>query len=333
MPLYRNIPIFLPELACKNKCIFCNQQTISGTHSIPQPHNVAAIIEEHIATIPPNAHIQVAFFGGSFTGLPMATQIQYLQAVQPYISRGNVQGIRISTRPDYITHDIVTILSDYGVQEIELGVQSIHNDVLLASGRGHTVEHIEQAVHIIHNHKISLGLQMMIGLPGDTHAKAVETAQTIIDLGARSTRIYPTLVIAHTPLAELYKKGLYTPLSLDEAVTITKDIYRLFVSNSITVLRVGLHPSKDLHNPEYVLAGPFHHAFKELVETEIWWDIFEKQLPSSHKKIEIHVPHNQIQYAIGYNATNKQKLQKHFDSVNFIASNHIQEYECTYRYY
>ncbi|HPH16148.1 MAG TPA: radical SAM protein, partial [Bacteroidales bacterium] len=167
MTEYRNIPIFLPELACPHQCVFCNQQHISGSLTIPQPKEIYLIIEQNLATMLPDAHIQVAFFGGSFTGLPLDIQHAYLQAVQPYIIQGRVAGIRLSTRPDYITHEIVNMLANYGVQEIELGVQSVHNDVLLKSGRGHTYEDIQRASAIILQSNIRLGLQMMIGLPGD----------------------------------------------------------------------------------------------------------------------------------------------------------------------
>lgn len=329
---YRNIPIFLPELACPHQCVFCNQQYISGTYTIPQPTNVVEIIEQHIATISPDAYIQVAFFGGSFTGIPIDTQKKYLEVVQPYIQQGVIKGIRVSTRPDYITPEIVSMLARYGVQEIELGAQSVHADVLKLSGRGHTFEHIQQASSIILKSGLRLGLQMMIGLPSDSHEKAIETAQTIIDLGAHSTRIYPTLVIEHTALATMYRRGQYTPLSLEQAVAITKDVYSLFKLHKVTVLRVGLHPSKDLHNSEYVLAGPFHPSFKEMVETQLWYDILTRTIPQVKASVNIHVPQSQIQYAIGYNSANKHALQQIIGNVTFVPNSTLADYECTYSY-
>lgn len=333
MTEYRNIPIFLPELACPHQCVFCNQQHISGSLTIPQPKEIYLIIEQNLATMLPDAHIQVAFFGGSFTGLPLDIQHAYLQAVQPYIIQGRVAGIRLSTRPDYITQEIVHMLANYGVQEIELGAQSVHNDVLLKSGRGHTYEDIQRASAIILQNNIRLGLQMMIGLPGDSYDKAIKTAKTIIELGAHSTRIYPTLVIEHTQLASMYRKRKYSPLSLTDAVQITKDVYQLFVQHGVTVLRVGLHPSKDLHNPEVLLAGPYHQSFKELVETALWADIFEKQIPITTGHIQIFVPSAQIQFAIGHKSVNKIYLQQHIGKVTFIPHKELLPYECTYSYH
>lgn len=332
MSEYRNIPIFLPELACPHQCVFCNQQHISGANSIIQPHEIRKIIEQYRSTMPHDAHVQVAFFGGSFTGLSLEIQKSYLQAVQPYIKEGVVAGIRLSTRPDYISQEIVEMLVQYGVQEIELGAQSIHDDVLFHSGRGHTFEHIRQASALILQHNIRLGLQMMIGLPGDSYDKAIATAKTIIDLGAHTTRIYPTLVIEHTPLATLFRNGLYTPLSLNEAVRITKDVYRLFIQHGVTVLRVGLHPSKDLENPKLLLAGPYHQSFKELVETALWADIFEKHIPICSGHIYINVPASQIQFAIGHNSVNKQALQQQIGQVTFVPHSELSPYECSYSY-
>lgn len=331
--MYRNIPIFLPELACNHKCVFCNQQHISGVYSIPTYADVQRIIEQHLATIPAQAYIQVAFFGGSFTGLDVATQKSYLEVVQPYLRSNQIKGIRLSTRPDYITREIVEMLIDYGVEEIELGAQSTNDYVLKKSARGHTRQQIIDASQIIVSHKVKLGLQMMIGLPGDTKESALTTAQDIIDFGANSTRIYPTLVVDNTPLAAMYKAGMYKPMDLSEAVDIAKEVYKLFLKHNITVLRVGLHPSKDLQSDSFLLAGPHHYSFKELVETKIWEEIIFSKLTYNHQHIHITIPASQIQYAIGYKSENKKMLLQKFKTVTFAEDAYMQNYECAISYY
>src|SRR5690606_37776040 len=210
MPNHVNIPIFLPEIACKNQCVFCNQQKITGTKHIPSAQEINSKIALHLSTIAPDTTIQIAFFGGSFTGLPLQLQEQYLGIAYSYIAQGLVSGIRISTRPDYITETNLQLLKRYGVQESELGAQSLDDDVLRLSKRGHSSDTIRNAARMIHEHGFSLGLQMMIGLPGDTYSKAMNTAESIIDCKAESTRIYPCLVIANTELARLYASKQYT---------------------------------------------------------------------------------------------------------------------------
>ena len=267
--LHSNIPIFLPQLACPHQCIFCNQNHISSQNDVPSPHEARTIIERNLATIPRNYDIQIAFFGGSFTCLPLEIQESYLQVAQPFIENGSVSGIRISTRPDYIDDDILRMLKRYRVTDIELGAQSTNDEVLRKSGRGHDRNAIQNAAEKINAYGFQLGLQMMLGLPGDTLETSLQTARDIIAFGAKTTRIYPTLVVADTPLAKLYEQGKYTPLSLEQAVEWTSRIYTLFVENNVTVLKVGLHPNKDFTSNKYLLAGPFHQSFKEVVLSNI----------------------------------------------------------------
>jgi histone acetyltransferase (RNA polymerase elongator complex component) len=330
---HRNIPIFLPELACPHQCVFCNQSHISGQKGIPSVEEVVEIIERNLETIPSDYTVQIAYFGGSFTGLSIELQEKYLQIAQPYIVSGKIQGIRLSTRPDYISEKIIETLIKYGVQEIELGAQSCHDDVLRISGRGHSFEDIRAACELILSKKLRLGLQMMIGLPGDTFEKSLHTAKIIISLGAHSTRIYPTLVIKNTSLADLYAQGKYKPLSLDEAVRWTKELYLLFEQNNVKVLRTGLHPSEDLMNPEFLLAGPFHASFKELVMTKIWNDIFSNTLPKKKGSVIIQIPPNQLNFAIGYQSSNRNMLQETFGNVQFKGDNTLHNYEFTYSYH
>lgn len=316
-----NIPIFIPELACPNRCIYCNQRYISGQLQAVKPEEIKQIIEQHLATFIRPSEVELAFFGGSFTGIDEKDMLTYLQIVQPYIEQGEIKSIRISTRPDYINEKILDILQQYNVKDIELGAQSLNEEVLAFAKRGHTVRDVENASQLIKSYGFSLGLQMMIGLPLDTVEKSKETAKKILKLGAESTRIYPTLVINNTDLADLYRQNKYKALSLDEAVDWTAEIYKILSQSSIKILRVGLHPSEALINGTELLAGPFHVSFKELVLTKIWQEKFEK-LPINTKTILVNP--KEINYAIGYNSKNKQLLQKKFPYLKFISDSNVE---------
>ncbi|MBK8806698.1 MAG: radical SAM protein [Bacteroidales bacterium] len=195
MPSHVNIPIFIPEKACPHRCIFCNQANISGQKVAPKPSEVKAIIDTYLNTIPSDRKKQVAFFGGSFTGIAIEEQKEYLEVVAPYIENRQIEGIRVSTRPDYIDITKLELLKSYHVKAIELGAQSFNQEVLHLSSRGHTVEDTINAAGLINEYGFELGLQMMLGLPGDTAESATFTAQEIVRLKAQTTRIYPALVI------------------------------------------------------------------------------------------------------------------------------------------
>ncbi len=316
-----NIPVFIPELACPNQCIYCNQRHISGQLQVVKPEEVKQIIEQHLATFIKPSHVELAFFGGSFTGIEEKDMITYLETVQPYIEQGDVKNIRISTRPDYINERILEILKKYNVKNIELGAQSLDEEVLNFAKRGHTVKDVENASQLIKSYGFSLGLQMMIGLPLDTLEKSKQTAHKIISLGAESTRIYPTLVINNTELADLYKKGQYKALTLEEAVEWTAEIYKIFSKTDIIILRVGLHPSESLINGEQLLAGPFHVSFKELVLTRLWQEKFDT-LSANTKTIIVNP--KEINYAIGYNSRNKKNLQEKQPNLKFISDLNVE---------
>ena len=311
---HRVIPIFIPQKACPFQCAYCNQFAIAGQDHILTPEEVDGIIRQHLSTISADCHIRIAFFGGSFTGMSMEEQNAYLDIAYPYVQNGTVQGIQLSTRPDYIDPEILENLKRHGVSLIELGAQSLNDEVLHAAHRGHTVQQVEEASAMIRQHGFELGLQMMIGLPGDTKGKAMRTAQLIADFGAACTRIYPTLVVPHTRLAIDFAEGRYQPLSLEEAVDWCKDLYPFFQERGITVLRMGLHPSENLLTGSGYIAGPFHVSFKELVLSAIWHDRILNQLhgnPQSEAIID--VPAGEINYAVGYGGCNR----KSFPNVTF----------------
>jgi histone acetyltransferase (RNA polymerase elongator complex component) len=321
-----HIPIFIPDYGCPVRCIFCNQKTITSTVTIPTISEVQAHIDTWLKTIPPaDSHIEIAFFGGNFTGIPEVAQQAYLEAAYPYIQQGKVHSIRLSTRPDAISEEILLRLKKFGVQGIELGAQSMSNKVLLAVGRGHTAEDTIRASALILKHGFTLGLQMMVGLPGDDAETALKTAQQIIDLGAHETRIYPLLVIKNTELENQYRQGLYTPLTLEEAVNQTAPIYELFEKNKVVILKVGLHPSEGFNSGEELIAGPYHPNFRELVLSKIWSDRLEKELAEggSGQKIQITVNPQDINAAVGFGGVNKKALLRRFASVEYKQDKNI----------
>lgn len=298
-------------LACPHRCIYCNQFVISGQQKLPDVQDVVSLIERNLATMPVGAHKRVAFFGGSFTCLPMSIQNRYLDVVQPYLQSCRIEGVQLSTRPDYIDDAILQNLKNKGVTLIELGAQSLDDDILKRCGRGHTVEDVRRASERIRNYDMDLGLQMMIGLPGDTLETAMRTAEQIVAFGASCTRIYPTLVVEGTALADDYLSGDYVPLTLEESVEWCKELYCYFTAHNVTILRMGLHPTQDLRSGEHLLAGPFHISFKELVLTALWRDrIRERIAQEGRGDVVVGVPSAEINYAVGYQSANRKRFPK-----------------------
>ncbi|MEE4178221.1 MAG: radical SAM protein [Bacteroides sp.] len=316
-----NIPFFIPELGCPHQCIFCDQHRISGTVKVPRPGELSAQVGAYLATFADGEkEVEVAFFGGNFTGLPLAEQEAYLAAAAPWIRNGKVQGIRLSTRPDYITEENLQLLRRYGVSSIELGAQSMDEEVLRLSGRGHTARQVEEAASLILANGFRLGLQMMTGLPGDKLEKTLYTARRVVELGAAETRIYPTLVIEGTRLAELYREGSYKPLTLEETLERCKLLVLLFEQEGVKILRLGLHPSEGLINGNDLLAGPFHPALKELVETAIWKDLLREAYSKwQGRSVCIRVSPKALNAAIGHQGSNRKWLEKVFKKVDFKA--------------
>ena len=263
------IPIFIAHQGCPHRCIFCDQHTITG---FPEPEDqpvspgtVKEVIEQWLDHPRKKSRndVQVAFYGGSFTGLPMERQKELLGAVKPYIDNGQVNSIRISTRPDYIDEDIVALLQEHSVSIVELGIQSLDQDVLEASVRGHSVEQSESAMHLLKAKGFTVGAQLMCGLPGDSTNKLMATAKRVAAFAPDFVRIYPALIIKGSGLEKLHRDGSYRPLSLLKAVAFTCRMKTIFDEHHIKVIRMGLQPSQELEKK--VLAGPYHPAFGELV--------------------------------------------------------------------
>lgn len=266
-----NIPIFVPHAGCTHACVFCNQKHITGQTESVTAQTVRSIVDDSLKTIKPQTHVEIAFFGGSFTAIDINLQCELLGAAQEYIKSGQVNGIRISTRPDCIDGEILQMLKSYGVTTIELGAQSTSDEVLLLCKRGHTKADIFDGARAVSQAGFELGLQMMLGLPGDTPERAIQTAKDIISLKPACTRIYPTLVIADSPLCEMYNCGDYTPIMQQDAVDLCARVYGMFIHAGVDVLRMGLMASESLQSGNNIVAGPFHPAFGELVASKIYF--------------------------------------------------------------
>lgn len=306
-----NIPIFISHFGCPNSCVFCNQKKINGRETDVTIEELKLTIETYLKTLPKKSKKEVAFFGGTFTGISMGLQKAYLEATYEYIKRGLVDGIRLSTRPDCINEEIVAQLKKYGVTAVELGVQSLDEEVLLATERYYPVEVVEKACKLIKEAQIALGIQLMIGLPKSTDESDYMTACKALEMKPDMVRIYPTLVIKGTKMENMFKCGEYHALTIEEAVKRTRKIYALIELHGVNIIRVGLQPSEDLREDGVVLGGPFHPAFRELVETEIYYDFFRKIIEKENK-LEILGNEKSISRYVGINKANKIRLKDYF---------------------
>jgi len=269
MPLV--IPVFIPHQGCPHRCIFCNQHWISGQRGCGPvtPDEVREIIRRWLgrSRTKQGREVQVAFYGGSFTGLPLSRQQELLAAVAPFIERDEVQTLRLSTRPDYIDSQIVAFLNRFGVSVVELGVQSLDDHVLSVCNRGHTAEQTRAAIRLLRRGGMKIGAQLMVGLPDDTTRSLMKTVARIVGLRPDFVRIYPALVLKGSGLARLYKQGRYRPLSLNAAVIRAAKMKKYFDENAIPVVRMGLQPGPELEKA--LLAGPYHPAFGEMVNARL----------------------------------------------------------------
>lgn len=340
MKKHFNIAVFIPHLGCKNDCVFCNQKIITGTQKKADMQSVKNTIEEYISAGKRagtfniaateneiGAEIEIAFFGGSFTGLDRNEMIGFLKIANEYVGCENITGIRLSTRPDYITDEILDILMRYNVKAVELGVQSMFDDVLAASKRGHTVEDTIKACSLINERGIALTGQMMLGLPESDREKDIDTAKRLAELKIQSARVYPTIVFRDTELYEMYISGKYTPICLEEAVYRAKEIKKIYDSNNIKILRMGLCASDNMSADSADLyIGPYHPAFGELVESEVIFDRLCGEIEDKLKSpaadgvgdinIEITTEKNNISKIIGHKKKNILRLKEKFGAVN-----------------
>lgn len=315
------IPIFVPHLGCPHACVFCNQVKISGEQKQVRAKDVKETIEYYLNNFKEtNKEVEVAFFGGSFTAIDKDLQIELLEAAYEYIQKGLVNSIRISTRPDCIDKDILKTLKKYKVKTIELGVQSANNYILKKANRGHTFEDVKKASKLINRYGFTLGHQMMIGLPDSTALDELNTAKALIKLRPKIVRIYPVLVIKGTKLEEDYNNGEYEAISVVQAVERSKEVANLFNKKHIKVIRIGLQNTDEISAPgsknSEVVAGPYHPAFRQLVEASMWYDaiVYEiKKFNTKVKEVEIRANSDDINNIIGHKKENAKKLKETYD--------------------
>ncbi len=311
------ISFFIPHQGCTSNCVFCNQKTITGHRSGPDHHEVTRTIEDWLQSLPPDVPCEVAFYGGSFTALPWEQQEYYLQSVQPFINSGRVKSIRVSTRPDAIDTALIDRLSGFGVKTIELGVQSLDQEVLKASGRDYDVSLVGEVSALIKQKGLTLGHQLMIGLPGSDLSKELDTVDRVIGIRPDLARIYPTLVLKGTPLARLYYQGKYKPLSLWEAVQTALLMLTQLEKAGIKIIRMGLQPTPELQRSGEIIAGPFHPGFGELVQSELFkWQailLINRFMESEvTNRLKIYVNKRDLSKMIGQKRRNLQALAARF---------------------
>ncbi len=316
------IPIFIPHEGCPNDCAFCNQRTISGQNKAPQEAETVNIIESYLETMGEKAR-QIAFFGGSFTGIDKEKQNRYLSIAEKYIVAGKIDSIRLSTRPDYIDEDTLKRLLSYGVKNIELGAQSMDDDVLTLSRRGHTAQDVEKAAELINKSGAVLGLQMMTGLPGDNEEKCLYTAKKFFELGAKETRIYPTVILSGTHLAKMYEMGQCTAQSVEEAIGICAKLYRYFNEKNIKILRIGLADSYELR--EQYIAGAYHPSLGEMVISRDIRNRIEEAYAGG-KKIEIHANKSFLSKIIGNKKCNLTYFRDNNIDVTITLDSEIEKF-------
>ncbi|GAK51784.1 ELP3 component of the RNA polymerase II complex, consists of [Candidatus Moduliflexus flocculans] len=322
------IAIFLPHQGCPHRCVFCSQPNITGVSGqrLPTTEEICQQIERALSepkSQEQGATFDVAFYGGTFTGMSLEIQHEFLRTAQIYVDRDEIEGIRISTHPAMINEAVITLLSKFSVTLVEVGAQSFDDDVLRLARRGHTAEQAEYAIRALQSAGMRVSIHLMIGLPGDSFEKSMASAHKAVELHPACIRLHPTLVIRSTTLADWYRKGRYDVLSLEETIRTCKAMLTLFYDQRIPVARIGLQPTESLE--ETLIAGPYHPAIRQMVESAIFFDQMaawcETHPPESHR-IEFAVSPQDLSTARGQRNENIRKLQLRFslDQVNIVAN-------------
>lgn len=299
---HSNISVFIPHMGCPHTCSFCNQRTISHTSAAPTTEQVGEMLKSACNGLP-TGDAEIAFFGGSFTAIDRGYMTGLLEAASPFVKSGKVRGIRISTRPDCIDEQVLDILKKYGVTSIELGAQSMEDDVLEANERGHTAEDVRTASRMIREYGFELGLQMMTGLYMSTPEKDIQTAEKITKLRPDTVRIYPVVILKGTKLGELFESGEYKPYPFETAAEICADMLEMFEQNGIRVIKLGLHASETVESD--MLGGYYHPAFREICEGILFRREIEKQLTEG-KSFNVYVAPDAVSRAAGHKRSNKE---------------------------
>lgn len=303
MKTHAIIPIFIPHEGCPHDCVFCSQKKITAQEKAPDEAETIERIERHFAEIRKNPNltdIEIAFYGGSFTGIPMKRQAMYLAIAKKYKDSGQITGIHLSTRPDYIDHEILDQLQYYGADVIELGVQSFDEEVLKRSNRGHDRKTIYRSSELIKERGFTLGIQLMVGLPGDSYEKCMNSVRETIRIKPDIARIYPTVVLRETALYEMYLQNRYEPLEEEEAVNTVKDMLRSLEAAGINVIRVGLKSSDNITmNGGAVGAGTYHPAFRQLAESALAREDMEELLLRELKSAAVRLSASAVSDGMG----------------------------------
>ncbi len=300
---HSNISFFVPHLGCPRSCAFCNQRTITSSSEAPHKEDVERVCTQALGEVNNPSNTEIAFFGGSFTAIERNYMLELLNAAQPFIGAGGFKGIRISTRPDCIDDEILRLLKEYGVTSIELGAQSMVDEVLDANDRGHTAKDVITASELIKSYGFELGLQVMVGLYRSSEACEKKTLDEVLKIHPDTIRIYPVCVLKGTRLAELYESGEYKLFSFERAIEICAEMVRAFLDNDIRILRIGLHASKDVE--KNLVAGFYHPALGEIVKSAVVRDIIDKRLEPCDTEITVYAGKSMVSAAVGHKQSNK----------------------------
>lgn len=324
------IPIFVPHYGCPNDCVFCNQVKITGFSTDISNNIVKDTILEYLSYFKNKSDVEVAFYGGSFTAIDVEKQKELLSVAKYFKCKNLIHKIRLSTRPDAINSNILEMLNYYMVDTIELGVQSLDKEVLLLSNRGHSPECVYESSRLIKEYGFNLGLQQMVGLPGDDFSKSLYTTEEFIKIEPDCVRIYPTLVIKDTELERELKCGRYKAQNLNESISYVADLLYLYYKNNINVIRVGLQATENINFNKDVVAGPFHPAYRQFVESEIFFNSIKNFLSSldlNIKEMIIYSSNENISSIAGQNAKNKERIIKYFNLKNLkIKSKNLDDF-------
>lgn len=321
----RTIPIFIPHVGCKNECVFCNQRRISGQQKVVTPEDVKnQIIDSLKKYKKDDKFVEVAFFGGSFTGIEKEKQIEYLETVKEFIEKKEIDSIRISTRPDYINQEILDVLKRYNVKIIELGVQSMDEDVLKQSKRGHTADDVRIASKLIKENGFVLGHQLMCGLPASTYEKEQYTVHESLKLNPDIIRIYPVYVLQESELFDMFCSKKYKALELEDAINRATMMYKACVKKKVNVIRVGLQTTEEISENNKKILGPVCDNYRERILSKIMFEIMNEKIEKRHLNCKIEknkekgvisvlkfvVPKVQVNYVIGNNRCNKKYFEE-----------------------
>ena len=310
----KTLPFFLPHAGCTYRCSFCDQKSIASQSIMPTAEDVEKSISEYTDHLTPDEKIQIGFFGGSFTGLDYEVQHAYLHAAMRH--EDHLLGIRISTRPDMLDDKTLELLQKHQVRTVELGAQSLNNQVLRKNLRGHSAEDVIQGVASLKRWGFRVGIQTLPGLPLDTFENTIRTAEEVIQLEPDEVRIYPAVVFKRTLLAKWYLEGSYEPLTLNEAIEWCRCLEDKYETAKIPVIKMGLHASDTISGDEGVVAGPWHPAFRELVDDAsmlnrvcIILDRFLADTETAQCHLKLLVPNELWNRVVGHKKENLKRLQ------------------------